>query len=572
MESSAQSLRTENTNSFYDQKPWLKKYLPEVRPHLDYPNEPLTYFLESAVKEFPHKTATVFFDGKLTYAQLWQDVQKFATFLASRGVQKGDRVGIMLPNCPQGVIAYYGTLLIGAVVVQFNPLYVEREIEYQLNDSGCVAMVIWDVLYPRLENVGDKTPLKTVVTTGLQEYMGIPTKWLFPLKLKKEGKAVKILSKPGLFSWKEVMATTAPNPPKVDIEPGDLCLIQYTGGTTGVPKGAMLSHRNLVANTLQVIEYMSVGVRGEERILCVLPFFHVYGMTVAMNVGLALAGQLLILPKFEVEMALKVIKKYRPTLFPGTPTMYVAVNSYPKIQDYDLKSIKFCLSGASALPVEVAQTFERLTGGNLVEGYGLTEASPVTHCNPLPKEMRKVGTIGFPLPDTEARIIDLVTGKDVEVGEIGELAIRGPQVMLGYWNKPEATAEAFLDGWLLTGDIAKMDEEGYFTIVDRKKDMIIAGGFNIYPREVEEVLYQHPAVKEAAVVGVPDEYRGETVKAFIVLKEGHTVTEEEIIQYTRTKLAAYKIPRQIEFRDELPKTTVGKVLRRKLKEESQNVS
>lgn len=558
---------TEADLSLYAQKPWLKHYPPQVRPQLDYPKVSLTYLLERAAKDFPDQIATIFFGAKLTYAEVWRQVNQFAGSLAGLGVKKGDRVALMMPNCPQAVIAYYGALLIGAVVVQNNPLYVEREIQAQLQDSGAETIVALDLLHPRIMKVKPNTPLKHVIFTGLQEYMPFPKNIVYVHKTKKGGKSLDVPSAPGVYRWKEFLKKARDPVPQVEVQAGDLALLQYTGGTTGVAKGAMLTHKNLVANTYQVLDWMLDGQPGQEKMLCALPFFHVYGMTVAMNIGVALAAQLIILPKFEVKMALEAIRKYQPTFFPGAPTMYVAINTYPDVRKYNISSIRSCLSGSAPLPQEVQETFERLTGGKLVEGYGLSECSPVTHCNPLLNELRRNGTIGLPLPDTEVKIIDPNTQKEVAPGEPGELVVKGPQVMTGYWNRPEATASALQEGWLYTGDIAQMNEDGYFAIVDRKKDIIIAGGFNIYPREVEEVLYQHPAVLEAAVTGIADSYRGETVKAYLVLKAGEEASTEEIIQYSRSKLAAYKVPRVIEFREELPKTIVGKVLKRQLQEE-----
>ncbi|MDI6813384.1 MAG: long-chain fatty acid--CoA ligase [Desulfitobacteriaceae bacterium] len=550
-----------------ENKPWLKHYPPQVSPHLDYPDAPLTHLLYTAVKDFPQQTVTIFFGAKLTYAKLWQEVNQFASALASLGVKKGDRVALMMPNCPQAVIAYFGALLIGAVVVQNNPLYVERELEFQLQDSGAETIVALDALHPRILKVMPNTPLKHAIFTGLQEYMPFPINWVYMQRMKKDGKSLDVPTAPGVLRWKDFLRLGHGEPPEVEVKPEDLALLQYTGGTTGVPKGAMLTHRNLMANTYQVMTWMLDGKRGHEKMLCALPFFHVYGMTVAMNVGIALAAELIILPKFEVKMALETIKKYQPSFFPGAPTMYVGIINFPDVARYKISSIRSCISGSAALPLEVQQTFERLTGGKLVEGYGLSESSPVTHCNPLVDSLRRNGTIGLPMPDTEVKIVDPNTQEELPVGEVGELAVKGPQVMAGYWNRPEATASALKEGWLYTGDIAQMSADGYFSIVDRKKDIIIAGGFNIYPREVEEVLYQHPAIQEVAVTGVADTYRGETVKAYLVLKPGQEASTEEIIKFSRSKLAAYKVPRQIEFRKELPKTIIGKVLKRQLQEE-----
>ncbi|RJQ26845.1 MAG: long-chain fatty acid--CoA ligase [Peptococcaceae bacterium] len=532
------------------ERPWLKNYAPGVRPHLDYPEVPLYRFLDDAVAGYPEATATIFFGTELTYRSLGNMVDKMAGALAGMGIKKGDRVAVMLPNCPQLVVAYYGVLKAGAVVVMTNPMYMEKEITHQLNDAGAETIIVLDLLYPRVQNVRESTALKSVVVASLFPGASAPD---------------------NTIGFDELINRAEPEPPQVKIDPKvDLALLQYTGGTTGVAKGAMLTHYNLVVNTIQCKEVTGGNFQpGEEKILEVLPLFHVYGMTAGMNLAVAVAGAQILIPRFEIDWVLQAINDCRPTLFPGAPTIYIAVLNHPKIEEYDISSIKFCLSGSASLPVEVAAQFERLTGGRLVEGYGLTETSPVVAVNPL-FGVRKPGSIGQPVPDTDCRIVDLETGeRELPAGETGELIVRGPQVMKGYWNMPEETALVLRNGWLYTGDIARMDEDGYIFIVDRKKDLIIAGGFNIYPRDVEEILYEHSKVAEAAVIGVPDEYRGETVKAFIVLKEGETAAAEEIIAFCRERLAAYKIPRIVEFREQLPKTIIGKVLRRVLMEEEE---
>jgi len=549
-------------SSPYAAKPWLKAYPPQVPPQLVYEDRALYDLLVRAAQRHGDATATVFYGARLTYRQLHEQARRVASGLIRLGVRKGDRVAVMLPNCPQAVIAYYGALMAGAVVVMVNPLYMPRELRHQVDDSGARVMIAIDLAYPKVNQLN----LEHVVYTGMQDYMPAPVRWIAPLKLKPP----RIAYRKGVLPWASLVGAE-PIAEPVPVNPADdLALLQYTGATTGLPKGCMLTHRNLVANVLQTEAWLYRARRGPALVtLAALPFFHVYGMTTLMNFTIHVGGTMVLQPKFEAREAVKLIQKYRPSIFPGAPTMYVALNNLPDVQKYRLDSIEACISGAAPLPVEVQAEFERLTGGRLVEGYGLTEASPVTHANPI-WDRRKEGSIGLPWPDTECRIVDPETGEDVPVGEVGELLVRGPQVMKGYWNLPEATAETLRDGWLHTGDMARMDEEGYFYIVDRKKDLIIAGGFNIYPREVEEVLYLHRGVKEAAVVGVPDPYRGETVKAFIVPREGVTLDPEEIKQFCRQHLAAYKIPRIIEFRDELPKSLVGKVLRRALLEEEQS--
>ncbi len=543
----------------YADKPWLKAYPKEVPPALTYEETALYNLLENAALRHGDVTATIFYGAKLTYRELHEQARRLATGLINLGVKKGDRVAIMLPNCPQAVVAYYGTLMAGAVVVQVNPMYMPRELKHQISDSGARVMIALDLTFPKVSQLD----VPHVVYTSMPEYMPIPTKWVAPLKLKPP----KIPYTHGRMRWSDLLQ----NPPlekPVRLDPTeDLALLQYTGATTGLAKGCMLTHRNLVANVKQTESWLYRAKRGRDLVIMAsLPFFHVYGMTTIMNLGVHLGGTLVLQPKFEPKETLKLIQKYRPSIFPGAPTMYVAINHLPSARDYKLDSIDACISGAAPLPVEVQTTFEQLTGGRLVEGYGLTEASPVTHANPI-WERRKEGSIGVPWPDTECRIVDPETGDEVPPGEVGELLVRGPQVMKGYWNRPDASAVTLRDGWLHTGDMARMDEEGYFYIADRKNDMIIAGGYNIYPREVEEVLYLHRGIKEAAVVGVPDEYRGETVKAFIVPKDGYTLDAAEVKEFCRQNLAAYKVPRLVEFRTELPKSLVGKVLRRVLLEE-----
>jgi long-chain acyl-CoA synthetase len=545
---------------------WFAAYDEGVPRTISYPEITLPDLLKGSAERFPNAVATTFFGASLRYGELWLCVQAFAAGLQRMGLQKGDRVAVVLPNSPQFIISYYGSLLAGAVVVPTNPLYTPRELEDQLRDSGARFAVVLDRVYDRISQVRSGTALEKIVVTRINEYFPPFLRLLYPIKARREGTWPKIPQADHLIAFKDVMAAQVDELKLPDLRPTDLAQLQYTGGTTGIPKGAMLSHRNLVANTLQCRAWFRDCVEGAEVLLAVLPFFHVYGLTVAMNFGVAIAAQLVIHPRFQIDEVLKDITRYRPTLFPGVPTMYIAVVNHPKASQYNLRSIKACLSGAAPLPVEVAQRFEQLTGGKLVEGYGLTEASPVTHCNPL-YGRRKWGSIGVPMPDTDAAIFHLETNEPLPPGQPGELAVKGPQVMMGYWNRPDETSSALRDGWLLTGDIATMDDDGYFYIVDRKKDMILVGGFSVFPREIEEVLYQHPAVQEAVAVGVPDPYSGEAVKAFVVLKEGHSATEEEILAFARERLAGYKRPREVEFRTDLPKSLVGKHLRRLLAEE-----
>ena len=548
--------------------PWLSHYEKEVPASLDYPDIPLHTYLENAYNRYPDHTAIYFMGKTMTYRELFHDTQLFSRVLQQLGVKKGDRVAIMLPNCPQAVIAYYAVLHIGAVAVLTNPMYKKRELEHQLADSGAKIIVCLDLVYNNVISVFPRTDLEHIVVTGIKDYLPFPKNVLYSLKLRKEGVKLHIPREPYVSYWDDLMKQ--PDLPELE-QPHidskeDLALLQYTGGTTGLSKGVMLTHANLVANVEQARAWFHRSRRGAECILAVLPFFHVYGMTAVMNFAILLAAKMILIPKFDLATVLKTVSRLRPTMFPGAPPMYVALINHPDLKKYDIRSIKACISGAAPLPREVQERFEAITGGRLVEGYGLTEASPVTHANPI-WGRRKNGSIGLPFPDTEAKVVDSETGEEVPRGEVGELIVRGPQVMRGYWNQPEETDSALRDGWLYTGDMATMDEDGYFYIVERKKDVIVASGFNVYPREVEEVLYEHEAVQECTVAGVPDEYRGETVKAYIVLKEKKDVSAEELEAFCRERLAAFKVPRKYEFRDELPKALTGKVLRRVLVEE-----
>jgi long-chain acyl-CoA synthetase len=548
---------------------WLNSYPSEIPEHLDYDSKPLFAYLEIAAEEKRSHPAIHFLGKKLTFGELYESSLRFADALLKLGVKKGDRVAVMLPNCPQAVIAYYGTLLLGAIVVQTNPLYTERELHHQLTDSGAKVMVGLDLLFGRISAVRQDSALEHVIVTSIKDYLPFPKNLLYPFIQKKQNPSVivNITYNHEVHSFIDLLKGAEPRKPSVEIlADEDLALLQYTGGTTGPAKGVMLTHQNLVVNALQSNAWMYKNREGKEKILGALPFFHVYGMTCVMNLAVITKAEMIILPKFDPTQVLKTIHKERPTLFPGAPTMYIALLNQPDLKRYDLSSIQSCISGSAPLPIEVQEKFQEVISGSLVEGYGLTEASPVTHANLIYGKQVK-GSIGLPWPDTEAAIICQETGEWAEPGVIGELAVRGPQVMKGYWNQPEETEAVFRGEWLVTGDMGYMDEKGYFYIVDRKKDLIIAGGYNIYPRDVEEVLYEHEKIKEAVVVGVPDPYRGETVKAFVVLKEGVLCSEEELNQYCREKLASFKVPRLYEFRDDLPKTMVGKILRRVLVEE-----
>jgi len=548
-------------------RPWLEKYDDDVPQTIDYPEVPLYHLLEESAREYPDATCTIFKGATISYREMNQITDRLAAGLADLGIQKGDRVGIFIPNSPQFVMAYFAALKIGAVVVATNPMYSPREIEHQANDSGMEAMIVMSNFYNRVKEVQPKTKIRTLIVTNIKEALPPLTAFLFTLLREKKG-GFRVHLDQGDVWMQDLIAQHKPEDrPNVEVGSEDLALFQYSGGTTGTPKAAVALHRNLVANTLQIRHWMPSAKDGEEVVLMAIPLYHVYGMVAGMNFGLAAGASLVMIPDArDIKDNLDNIQKYKTTIFPGVPTLYNAINHHPDVEagKYDLSSIKACISGSAPLLRETKEKFEELTGGVVFEGYGLSEAPTATHCNPLEGENR-TGSIGLPLPDVDARIVDL----DDEVtvlpeGEIGELVIKGPQVFKGYHNMPTETSNALRDGWLYTGDIAKMDEDGYFYIVDRKKEVIKPSGFQVWPREVEEIIKDYPSVLEVGVAGVSDPYRGETVKAWVVLKEGESVTDEDIRNWCKERLAKYKVPTKVEFRDELPKTAVGKVLRREL--------
>jgi long-chain acyl-CoA synthetase len=549
-------------------KPWFTHWPDGVRKHIDYPQVPLSHFLKNAAEKYPDNAAIVYFDRDITYRELALASDKFATALSDLGVKKGDRVALFLPNIPQFVIAYYGVVEIGAIETAISPLYKEREVEHQLNDSEAETVIVLDALYPILEKVLVKTRVKRIIVSSLKEYMPPATAFLGSLLGRIPSH--KVERKSNVHFFKELLSKYDANPPKVQIDPKeDLVALQYTGGTTGTSKAAMLTHMNLVSNAFMCAEWLR-GKEGKETFLTVLPLFHIYGMTTGMNAPIYVAGKMIMLPRFDVAGSLKAIEKYKITIFCGAPTMYAMLLSNPDLRKHDLTSLHFCLSGSAPLPPEVQKKWMEVTRGVLIEGYGLTESSPVTHSNPLDESMKtvKVGSIGLPYPDTDAKIMDLETGEqELRPGEDGELVVRGPQVMKGYWKMPEESAKVLRNGWLYTGDIGKMDEDGYFYITDRKKDLIKYKGYSVYPREIEDVLFEHPAVKLCSVIGKQDPVAGEIPKAFVVLKDGMTATEEEIKKFVNDRVAPYKAIREVEFRTELPMTLIGKVLRRVLQEE-----
>jgi long-chain acyl-CoA synthetase len=557
------------------EKVWLKHYDKGVPATIDYPQITLHRRLEDTAKRFPDSTAIIFPGSlgdahKMSYRQLNDDADRMANALAGMGVQKGDRVALLMPNCTHFVISYYAALKLGAIAVAFNPLNSPRETEQQLNDCEAKVIVVLSLFYKDVAEVRAKTKVQHIVVAYIKEDLPPVSRLLFTLlKEKKEGHRPKIGQPQNTYLFRDLLRKNEPKPQTVDVKPEDTALLQYTGGITGVSKGVVATHRSVLANTMQIKAWATeVGiVSGKDAVMGAMPLYHVYGMVAVMHFCVMEGLSMILLPRFVTKQVLKAINKYKPVFFPGVPTMYVAIKNFPKVKQYDLKSVKACISAGAPLPVEAQQKFEQLTQGKLLEAYSLNEAPVELTCNPIIGQ-RKVGSIGLPLPDVEAKIVDLEKGeKEMAIGEIGELVVKGPQVMKGYWNQPEETSMVLRNGWLYTGDIAKMDSDGFFFVVDRKKELIIADGQNVYPREVEEVLYEHEKIKEAACYGVPDEAQGETVKIAVVLKEGQTATPEEITGYLKTKLAKYKVPKKIEFRKELPKSPDGKVLRRVLAEE-----
>jgi len=554
-----------------EERRWHKAYDEGVPPSLTYEELTLPDMLDRAAARFGHRPAITFQNATLTYSRFKNEVDRLATALAALGVAKGTRVAIQAPNLPQTVIAIFATLRAGGITVLTNPLYTGPEIEHQWNDAGATVAILMDFLYAgRVKQISSKVGIEHYIVASIPEYLGFPLNILAPLKLKKTSPPMiaKVPEAPNVHHFRKLIRRTSPNPPKLEMGMDDVAMLQYTGGTTGVSKGAMLTHRNMSFNTQQTARWATGIEEGKDTWLGCMPYFHIYGVTISMLTPVYMGGHIVLIPNpRDVGAMIKNILKHRVTLMPAVPAMYNAINQYPGVDKLDLSSIKICNSGSAPLPVEVLQRFEDLTGAKISEGFGLTETSPLTHCNPV-YGMRKTGTVGVPVSDTDAKIVDIEDGlTEMPIGVEGELLIRGPQVMKGYWNRPEATDEMIKDGWLYTGDLATMDEDGYFRIVGRKKDMILCSGYNVYPDEVDRVLMGHPAVLEAATIGVPDERRGETVKSFIVLKPDAKVTSEDLVAYCREHLAAYKIPRFVEFRDSLPKSTVLKILRRELRDE-----
>lgn len=548
-----------NPDSPYARRPWLRHYDYWVPAHMNYPERPLHEILATTAVEMPDSPATAFLGATLTFGELKVRADRLAAAFARLGIVKGDRVGIMLPNCPQYLVSAFAILRLGAIVVNINPIYTAREVLGVANDSGLRMLVTLDVLAPLALGVRTDTGIERVIVTSIAEYSAAPAP------------APRVA---GTMTLADLLSDDAARElPAAAIDPDDLAVLQYTGGTTGAPKGAMLSHANIFANLVQTEAWMyRPRDRGALRYLLVIPYFHIYAFTVGMMKGVWTGALQILLPKYDVEQVLTAIRDFRPTYFPAVPTVFVSLLNHPRVQEYGLEYVRTFNSGGAPCPVEVIDEWERRIGRPLNEGYGLSETSPVTHST-TQLSRRKRGTIGLPVSDTDMKIVDVESGlRELPAGEAGELCIAGPQVMQGYWNRPEETAYALrthVDGrlWFHTGDIAIMDDDGYTSIVQRKKDMIIVDGFNVYPSEVEAVLYAHPAVRLAAVIGIPDAYHGEVVKACIALKPEASVADEAIVAHCRESLAAYKVPREIEIREGLPMSAVGKILYRVLRDE-----
>jgi long-chain acyl-CoA synthetase len=557
------------------ERPWYKSYEPSVPHGLEIPTHPVYGFLDDAIRKFPNVPALIQvgpkFDRRITYRELGDLSDRFGGSLVRQGLRPGDRVAIMLPNQPQFVVAAYGIWKAGGVLVQTNPLYKGRDLTFNLKDSGARFLVALSRLYKEVREVRPHTDLEAVIVTNLHDFFPLKWRLLYGLaRAKKEGDVMP--SEGGIIPFARMLRGPRLEQRRV-VSQEDAAVLQYTGGTTGIPKAAVLTHRNLVANCMQARSWISDLKDGAESILSVAPFFHVYGLTICMNLAVAISGTnvMLLMRLFEAKTVAEAVPKYKPTVFPGVPAMYLAINQLRDVEQYDMKSIRACVSGSASLPAEVQRRFEELTGGKLVEGFGMSESSPLSHANPI-YGRRKTGSIGIPVSSTDAKIVDLETGtRDLAVGELGELVVRGPQVMKGYWNNPDETAKTLRNGWLFTGDIARMDEEGFFYIEDRKKDMVNIGGFKVFPREIEEVLYEHPKVKEVVVAGIQHRVRGEILVAHVVPKDGGDARalKRELREFAQQRLSAYKVPRRIEIVTEIPKTFIGKALRWQVREQEQ---
>ncbi len=543
---------------------WLKSYPEGVDWNLPIPAKPLFTLLDDAVARFPQRPCIDFLGRIYTYGELDVLVDRAASGFQGLDVEKGTKVGLFLPNCPQFVICYYAILKAGGTVVNYSPLYSEPELLQQIEDSQTDIMVTLNLtaLYPKAQAMLEQSRLKLLVVGTMSEVLPFPKNWLFPLVKRRD--VVRAPNDASHVPFEELLNNEGGHEPATIDPENDVAVLQYTGGTTGVPKGAMLTHANIFINTIQCGVWFPALEPGAERVMGVLPFFHVFAMTAVMNMSIHLGAVIIMHPRFELDAVLKDINKKRPTVFDGVPTMFGAINTHPKLQDFDLKSIKACISGGAPLPIEVKQRFEEQSGCKLVEGYGLTECSPVATCNPFSDDA-KAGSIGLPMPGTVIEIVDRDDpGKVLPQGETGEICVSGPQVMAGYWRNEAATRDVIVDGRLRTGDVGYTDEDGYTFIIDRIKDLILVSGFNVYPRHVEDGIYQHPAVEEVTVIGVPDEYQGQSVKAFVKLREGQALGEEELRTFLQDRLGRHEVPKHIEFRDTLPKTMIGKLSKKEL--------
>jgi long-chain acyl-CoA synthetase len=555
------------SRSIQHDRPWLKFYETGVPESIDYEDICLPDILDRTARMFPDTPALVFEGFQVTFPQLKDMVDRFATVLVEFGIKKADSVAILLPNVIPCVVAYYAILKVGAIAVMNNPVYVDRELSYQFVDSEAKLLVTLDLLGNRMIDLRPQTGIKQIVYASIGDYLPLPKSLLFRLFGKRKNLAAAVKSAPNVYKWKELISGIPPNPPEVGLSFDDVAMYQYTCGTTGVAKGAILTHGNLSKQVQQLAAWLPGFGRAEEVVLGALPFFHIFGLSTAMNLAIYQGWGNILVPKPQVVPLLEAIRKFKPSIAPLVPTMFIGILNHPDIKRTDMTCLKGCISGSAPVAVEVIREFEKVTGAIIVEGYGLTESSPVTHINPF-RGRRKVGSIGIPIPDVHCKVVDVETGeKKLPAGERGELVIKGPQVMKEYLNMPEETALVLKDGWLHTGDIATMDEDGYFYIVDRKKDMIISGGCNVCPRDIDEVFYENPKVQEACAIGIPHPTRGEAVKVFVVLKEADSTTAEEMIEFCKGKLVTYKLPTEIEFRTELPKSSVGKILRKELRAE-----
>ncbi|MBI5251183.1 MAG: long-chain fatty acid--CoA ligase [Desulfomonile tiedjei] len=546
------------------EKIWLKSYGGGVPQEMEFEKISLAEALSRTAKRFPNNPALLFQGTSVRYSELEDMVSRFASGLVKLGVKPGDKVSLLLPNLVQTVVATYGALRAGAVVVLNNPLYTDRELEHQYNDSGSKFLVCLDVLLPRMINLRPKTKIGKIVSCHIRDYLPFIKKLLFPIVRK--GMHLNTPSAPDLVEFMDLVKRYDPiaKPPIPNWD--DTAVLIYTGGTTGVSKGVELTHGNLSSNVQQCLAWFPGFEAGKEIAIGCLPFFHSFGLTTAMNMSIFSGWADVLIPKPEPKTILESISSYKATYMPAVPTLYNGMINFPELKNYDITSLKGCFSGGAPLPLETIRSFEKLTGAQICEGYGLTETSPVTHINPF-GAVTKPGTIGLPISNTNAKLVEIddYTKEITEPSQPGELCLKGPQIMKGYINRPEETEATLKDGWLLTGDIAIVDEQGYFSIVDRKKDMIISGGFNVYPRDVDEVLFTHPKVLEACVIGVPDEYSGERIKAYVVLKPGEETTPDEIIDFCKKNLVKYKVPKYVEFVEDLPKSAVGKILRKELR-------